>query len=198
MTGSELLNHPFATQLINRLAKQLSRRPGFRRDERDDLAQELAIHLWVAAEQYDPQRGRPEAFITTVLRTWCAMEVRRRRAIRRQALGKLQSLDVPLQPGNPCSPSFASGLSETDGARRQGTVFRRVIDAIHDQDELAAIFAAITAEERSLLEDVERFGVSGAGQRRGISRHAARRLVLKIAQRCKIAAHPARKRITNR
>jgi RNA polymerase sigma factor (sigma-70 family) len=117
-------DHPFgldpcAAELIRRKAQHLVRRPGFSIQDYDDVAQDLTLLLLRRWPSFDPERGSPHAFITTVLRN-AAANLLRDRVTRLRRQGRLCSLQdrVPGPDGRKIDRAETLG-QEVAGARRR-------------------------------------------------------------------------------
>ncbi|MGE3808678.1 MAG: sigma-70 family RNA polymerase sigma factor [Gemmataceae bacterium] len=66
-TDSKPTLDDFAIKIINRTARQVSRKVGLRCWDRDDIAQELTVRLLQRMPKFDPQRGHWRAFVTAVV-----------------------------------------------------------------------------------------------------------------------------------
>ncbi len=120
--------------LINGLALQVVLDPA----DAEDVVQTVFIQVWRHADQYDPRRGAPEAWLTVLARTR-SLDVLRRRARRREA----------PQDGQGPQASYAASLPEQIAVRaalaRLPEMERRTLElAYYDglsQTEIAAHLA---------------------------------------------------------
>lgn len=96
-------SHPFGTetsQLIRTKAWRLCRHRGFTASDRDDIEQELALHLWRQSPRYDPAIGAWLTWASFVLDKRCVSIVRHRTAARRSPAREECSLDELVRDGD--------------------------------------------------------------------------------------------------
>ncbi|GJQ30462.1 MAG: hypothetical protein HBSAPP03_23460 [Phycisphaerae bacterium] len=180
---STVVSHPFTSELIRRKAAHLCRRPGFSRTDEEDLRQEMSLYLWTKARLFDAQRGNIEAFVNTALTSWVAMELRRRRRIKRRDGFRAISLEGTFVECDGQLDSLASVTGEADHLRRTGRDTVNFIEHIEVLEAYRAIDAALTRRERALLRDVIDHGVAGAARIRRVSRRQIDRALAAIRNR---------------
>jgi RNA polymerase sigma factor (sigma-70 family) len=96
----------YVTTLIKLKARQLAKRPEFRRDDRRDLEQELALRVVARAGRYDPARGASaDTFANRVIHSEVRVLVRDRRRLKRGATAEVRSLDDTPGAANPVAAS---------------------------------------------------------------------------------------------
>lgn len=161
---------PFALELIQRKARRLSRQPGFCKDERDDLAQTLALHLLERHRAYVAERGPYAAFVTVVVRHKVASMIRQRRAQRRD-----DSATVPLGP-------LAMAIAAPPPSEALDNEAHR--DLALDMAESAETMSPL---QRRICAALGRLGAAGAARELGLSRHALYRELALIRARCQQA-----------
>lgn len=167
---SDVVSHPFTADLIRRKAMFLSRSPGFSRAEEDDLRQEMALFLLTKADLFDASRGSIQAFATSVVTSWIGMEVRRRKGVKRRAAGRTLSLDEEQSGHYSRRSCISDRMNDADGGRRTGTTPRTPAEDAAIRDEAALVDAMLTPRERILLRDVVELGITGAAEKRKVSR----------------------------
>ena len=87
------LSKGFAARFIGYKAGRLIGRAGFKPSDREDLEQDLKLHLVRRFDKFDPHVGHWNAFVVTVVSRYVlTLIVQRRRSKRRQDLS-LASLD---------------------------------------------------------------------------------------------------------
>jgi DNA-directed RNA polymerase specialized sigma24 family protein len=176
---TDIVNHPFAANLIRRKAQQLARRPGFSRSDEDDLKQGMLLYLWTASRLFNPARGNIEAFIVTAVRSWMDMEVRRRRAEMRFTGVPDTSLDSTLVNCGEGEFSALADLIGTDDAnRRLGREAHDLLADLDLRDAVARVTSRLTQSELQFMRDMIDGGVAGAARKRRVSR---RQVLAKLA-----------------
>jgi len=86
---------PLPWDLIQRTLARLIRHAGFSSQERDDLAQELALHVLKRSSAFDPGRASQRAFLATILDRFAKNLVRERWAAKRDPR-RVGSLQAPI------------------------------------------------------------------------------------------------------
>ena len=147
------LTTPYVKTLLKIKAHQLSRRREFRKDDPDDIQQDLITHVLMQADNFDPARqASANTFITRVVKTAIAMMVRSRKRQKRAAGHRAMSLEGTVLEGDGRETSMAAVVSEDDLRRRLGGT------AISDQDksdirsDLADAVKNLPAKQRLIIQ----------------------------------------------
>ena len=82
----------YTAAIIRRKARQLVSRTEMSASDQEDIEQELAIHLWLKAPAYDPQRGPWLAFATTLVSHEATKLLQKHRA-KKRSNGSVTSLN---------------------------------------------------------------------------------------------------------
>ena len=114
------LTSEYVQKLLKIKAKQLARRPEFRRTDPEDIEHDLIGHVLKQADKYDRARSAPNTFIVRVVDTAAAMLVRDRKRLKRAAGHGAISLDGTVLEGNGQKASLTEFISEADNQRRRG------------------------------------------------------------------------------
>lgn len=111
---------PYVQTLIRIKARQLTRKPGFNRSEREDLEQDLAAHILKQCHHFDPARGCANTFIARIVDSAVAMMLRDRGRMKRAAGFRPRSLEEVMFHRKKGPGSLEKLLDEADGCRRTG------------------------------------------------------------------------------
>ncbi|MGB7323964.1 MAG: sigma-70 family RNA polymerase sigma factor [Rubripirellula sp.] len=185
MTNTNIEFNPFEDPFTRRLAKwkatQLVGKYGFSDTDRDDIEQDIYVHVLQRWSSYDPAEGHHHKFITAVIERFMANFVRDRQAIKRcdSAVGSLQS---PMaEPGEDLSVGQAvsnNGLDGRLGRRRRGS------------DELAgmridmdALLKEFPAQWQEVLELRKSLTVTEISERLNIPRTTINAWIRKVRER---------------
>ena len=174
---------PRVQQLIRAKARRIARHAGFRRSDRPDLEQELALHVLKQARRYDARRASVNTFIDRVVNSAVAMILRERSRLKRGAGIRVLSVDEALFRDEEGRRSLGDLLDERDGRRRRGA------DAPSEREraDLAADTEAAIADMPSLHQEIARRLVDATetaiARELGISRRQVRNAVDAIRQR---------------
>lgn len=93
------MQHPFdpdTTRLIKNKSYRLSRRSGFTRSDRDDIEQELTLHLWMQKPKYKSSLGPWLTWASFILDNKCISMQRHRHAAQRNPKREECSLNEPV------------------------------------------------------------------------------------------------------
>lgn len=105
---------PAMVNLIKSMGYRLSQRYGYSPDDREDLEQEMAIHLLIAMRRYDPEKSAESTYASRVIRNWTRHLVRKRTALRNNPEAIAYSLDdtLPVEGGE--RVTMGDAISEAD------------------------------------------------------------------------------------
>lgn len=127
----------FASELVRRKARQLTRLTSLGRQDREDLEQELFLCLLRKLELFDDQRGDLGAYLTAIIERCALNFLRNQRAAKRNAV-RVSSLSVHVDAGEGEPAPFASVIPDS------AHDFRLTRDRLSDE-ELVSL--AIDIEE---------------------------------------------------
>jgi RNA polymerase sigma-70 factor (ECF subfamily) len=138
----------YARSLIRYKAQQLSRKRGYGPSDREDLEQELLLHLLERAHLYDPKRGAASTFADRVIQNAGRMILRHRRRQKRGAGRTPRSLDESVA-GADQNPPRREQLTIHDLERRTANSTR---DLVHDSEVRGAVSIALDRMPGHLLD----------------------------------------------
>lgn len=161
--------------LIRRMARRLSRSPGFTRSDQPDIEQEFRLLLWRKAARYNAARAKRTTFANRIIKNKAASLARERSAGKRSYRRNSISLNEIVSEVTG-GPRKLSDLIEESAARRHTGQRSRnradlanlkldVADTNGDLDPTLRIFAALLAHTSQYA----------AGQVLGMSRKKAAR-----------------------
>ena len=171
--GKEFVLTDYAQKLIEFKARQLSRRPGAGRPDRDEIRQELWLAVINQADRFDPSRASLDTFIDRVVNSAAAVIVRGQERRKRANGLHLVSLDVPDGDDRSNQPRGAK-LSDDDQCRRLGTQRR---DAVADREQAEAVASALShmpPEVSDVCRRVMGSSILSAAKELGTSRRQVR------------------------
>lgn len=179
----DVVSHPFTVGFVQIKAAQLCRRSDFSRSDDDDLRQEMLLYVWKKAHLFDPARGNIEAFVTTAIKSWVAMELRRRFRLKRCGDYKAVSLKGTMIECHGDIETLGAVLREADLHRRTQQARPSSIDLIDLQDAVRHAFTMLSPHERELLIHVAEHDVSSAARKRHVSRRQIEKAVTQMRAR---------------
>lgn len=154
----KLVENKYAQTSIRVKARQLSRRKDFGTSCREDIEQNLWLHLLTQAEKFDGDRSSLNTFIACVVDSAVAMMIRERKREKRVPRdgSTVESLAVFVeQPDGPPAP-LATLISHSDLQRRLGTIPLTDEELYELIDSVSSTIASLPPELqqicRSLME----------------------------------------------
>ena len=181
-TDGELILDGFTTRLIRRKARQVVRRAGFSRSDRDDIEQELRLKLVKDLASYDPDQGHRHAFVVTVVER-CVANLLRNRAAEKRGCRCTCSLDVVIEDGE----EGPTELGETIGDRQYNARRVRWPRDAHELIELTAdiekVLADLPPELRELAEALKSESISAIARRTSTPRTTLYQRVRQLRRR---------------
>ncbi len=133
----------YVQQLIQVKARQLTHKPGFSRSDQEDLEQDLTVHVLKQAHHFDASRGCVHTFISRVVDSALAMQLRSRRRRKRAAGFRSGSLEDAILHGQKGKGSLADMLDEADGCRRSGADARSGQERAELQSDTRRVLAEL-------------------------------------------------------
>ncbi|TVQ34158.1 MAG: hypothetical protein EA376_00640 [Phycisphaeraceae bacterium] len=179
----DIVTDPDTATLIKIKAKRLCSRGDFSKSDYEDLQQDMYLHLLEKQHLYDPVRGTVKTFVNKALNIWIAMLLRHRDREKRRHNYNAISLEGTLVEHNGELDELGSMLCEEDLLRRNKISNLPAIDRVDLQDELDTALSSLKSGERTLIVLVAEHGVTGAGRRRGESRHQVGRAKRQVLAR---------------
>ena len=172
----------YARRLITIKAKQLIRKSGFRDADRDDLEQELVLHLLKQADRFDPRRAGIRTFIDRVVDARVAEILRHRHRQKRAPGYTAQSLDANAADDLAGGSFISESITEADQRRRLG---QSSCEAQEHQDntmDVADAVAQLSPELRALCQHLMGGTSASVARDLGISRRQVRKGVERIRE----------------
>ena len=174
-TTAELLDREYTRKLIQIKAKRLVQQSGFTSADREDVEQELRLHLLRKAHHYESSRGSPNTYVARVVKSGIVTLLRERRRQKRRPMLPQRSLAEPVMATE--TTSLADVLTQSDADRRLGNATTSESQTFIDQDAVAVALQAVDPQVRQLFERLESGTVAVVAKHLGLSRHQRRRLL---------------------
>lgn len=180
---SNIATHPF-TQTFTRIrAYQLCRRTDFARHEFDDLQQGMKQYLLERASTFNPERGSAEAFITNLVNTWVAMELRRRGRLKRRGSHRNLSLNSTFVQCEDDYTALGNVMGDADQQRRQRTDKSTPIDDFEMREGVAHVMKNLEPSDRAVLIYASKHGVAAAARNFNTSRRQINSILMRLRKR---------------
>lgn len=98
--AGSVMDTEYLNKVVRFKAVQMSRQKGFRKDEWEDIRQELWLHVWKAIEKFDPSRSCEHTFVVRIVEHKAASIIRHRRAAMRNPDREELSLQEEIRDGD--------------------------------------------------------------------------------------------------
>jgi RNA polymerase sigma-70 factor (ECF subfamily) len=172
---------PFTRRLAKRKAKQLVGKYGFSDSDRDDIEQDIYVHVLQRWSSYDPAEGHHHKFVTAVVERFMANFVRDRCAIKRRddAVGSLQS--PVAETGNGITVDQAVSNNALDG--RLGRRRRTSDELAGLRIDIDALIRDLPPQWREVLELRKSLTVTEISERLNIPRTTINAWIRKVRER---------------
>lgn len=163
----------FTKRAIRKKARQLVGHAGLRKQDREDIEQELMLELLQSWPSFDPQKAHRNVFVTTVIERTAAQILRDRRAQKRDFTRSCSLEDLVEQEEN----------SERCIAEREREWCRQ-----NEQSDLAIDLNEILAKLPDELRDVayllkKSHSVTQVARELGVSSSTVKRRMLELRER---------------
>jgi len=193
----DFVSRPSVVFTVRLKAHELVRsRSDHNRFDIPDLEQAMYLHLWEKRHLFDPARGSPCTFASTVIDRWIAQYLRDRGRIKRGGMHRT----TPFSQLGARDVSYSDLLKTLDGDRRQWRSTQSHTDRSDRTEAVAVAMSQLSAYQISLLEDVAKHSVSYTAWQRGVSRPVIDReieSIRKIFIKCGINLKTACRCISN-
>jgi RNA polymerase sigma factor (sigma-70 family) len=166
----DIVSDPFTVTFIRIKACQLCRRCDFSTSDFEDLQQGMRLYLLEKAHLFDPARGNLEAFVTKVLSTWVAMELRYRSRDKRRDSHKVLSLERTMVECEGDITMLGNVLLEEDAHRFTQTQPITELEHFELREALEHAMPHVEPQDKAMLIHVAEHGVASAAKAFGVSR----------------------------
>ncbi|HOD81753.1 MAG: Sigma-70 region 2 [Planctomycetes bacterium ADurb.Bin126] len=179
------LTTPYVRKLLSLKARQLCRKRGFSRCDREDLEQELTVRVLRQASKFDPSRSSARTFIDRVVRSAAAMIVRERTCPTRGAGCPALSLETARADSGRGGRRLAlSQIVREDHLRlRCGGEVNDPLRQVELSEDLAPVYAALTPLQRKVASRLGDLPDAALARSLGISRRQLRKAADAIRER---------------
>lgn len=130
----------------------------------DDCEQEMRIYVWRKSHLYDPARGSVEAFVSTALKSWVGMELRRRHRLKRWNGRSTLSIERSRVECEGAPTPLLEVLIVSDGPRHTFRVRPAPLDLLILKEYARIGREHLRTEQRDLLDHVAEHGVASAAR----------------------------------
>ena len=181
MGANDAVHSALSTEYVQTLlrikARQLARRPEFRRTDPADIEHDLIVHVLKQAGNYDPARSAPNTFITRVVETAAAMLVRDRGRMKRRARCPVISLERTNICRDQRQMTLGDVVGENDLRRRCGGRCAPGRDASDLRTDIAVAIESLPSELQRVALCLTNSGETAAAKELGVSRRQVRKAI---------------------
>jgi RNA polymerase sigma factor (sigma-70 family) len=164
------LEHGFAARFIRHKTRQLVGRAGFTTADRADLDQELKLRLWRRFPQFDPAKSDWPAFVVTVVERHVATLLEARRRRKRGEHVAVRSLAEPTCNGDGHIVELGETIATEQREALTGTQHVPDTARIELVQDVAAVLAQLSPEERELCELLQTRSLAEVARAKNVSR----------------------------
>jgi RNA polymerase sigma-70 factor (ECF subfamily) len=158
-----------ALKLIRERVKRLIGRHGFTASDRDDLEQDMALHLLECLRRQQQPIEAPEGFFRKVIAEHAVTLIRRREAEKRDHR-RLSSLHDKVLDEDGEYVERARVVPEDHMQTRLHTASRSRLDEVELVDDVAAVLAKLPPELRDLCERLKHHSITEVAHQLGVPR----------------------------
>lgn len=171
----------FAQRLIRHKVRRLIGKHRFTRSDREDLEQELWLHLLERLKAPGTEIAHRKAFIATILNRHIVDLLRRRRAAKRFTKNQ-QSLNKLVQDEDGCWVQFSATIPSNQGHSPLGSTQRDELADMELRLDVATVLASLPTDLRDLCERLKENSVTAVARQLGMSRRCVRDAIARIRQ----------------
>ncbi len=159
----------FEFGLVRCKVRQIIGRAGYTSQDRKDLEQTLFARLVQALSSYDPQRGRRQAYVVTVIERAVATILRNARAKKRDHR-RMGSLQIVIEVSENGAVELADTITYRELNRRRSREPRSMEEVAQLKSDLAEIMDRLPKEQRAVAEQLKSQSISAVARDLGLPR----------------------------
>lgn len=175
----------FEFGIIKRKAKQLVGRAGFKKQDIEDLEQDLMLRLIQGLQSFDPEIAHQKSFVTAIVERAVATILRDAQAGKRD-YGDQQSLEALVEMAGESPTRLSNTIGDREYNRRRGRHPRTAEELQSLSSDLAAVIGSLPTDQQDLAEKLKSESIAGSARELGIPRttlnDAVRRLQTRFMQ----------------
>jgi len=159
----------FAERLIRRKSRQLAAKENFTPSDREDISQDLWLHLYERLERFDEAKGTIYAFILTIVERK-AISILRRHSAAKRDICRCSSLNLSIRADDGTRVDLASTITEDAPDPRLGKETRHPQHRIEMSLDLAAVIEQLPPDLRDLCERLQTDTLADIARQLGVPR----------------------------
>lgn len=177
----------FEFGIIKKKVRQIIGRAGFRKQDREDLEQELLTRLLQSLKSFKPDVAHRKAFVTAVVERDVANILRDKQAEKRDHR-RIGSLHVMIEVTEDGPTELAETIGDREFNARRCRDPRSAEDLAQLASDLAEVAAALPDDLRNLAERLKTQSISSIAREIGVPRTTLNDTVRRLRQRFEQAA----------
>jgi len=170
-----------ALKLIRERVKRLIGRHGFTASDRDDLEQDMALHLLECLRRQQQPIDAPEGFFRKVIADYAVTLVRRRKAEKRDHR-RLSSLHDKVLDEDGEYVERARVIPEDHTQSRLQTAPRSRLEDVELVHDVAAVLAKLPPDLRDLCERLKHHSITEVARQLGVPRTTLHDAIRRLRQ----------------
>lgn len=169
--NDDFVSFDYAIYLISYKVGRLVGILGFTFEDREDLEQELILHLLQNWSQYNPERGAAKTFINCVLDNRLR-QILERKKTQKSGFGKWTvSLDETLEDADGYGVSRIDAIDREEYMLRIGILQRSAFEECDLRLDVERVISKLSPDLLELCERLQRQTVTEISEETGIPRH---------------------------
>jgi RNA polymerase sigma-70 factor (ECF subfamily) len=172
----------FEFGIIRKKVRQIIGCAGFKKQDRDDLEQELIARLLQSLKSFDPDVAHRKSFVTAVVERAVATILRDAQAEKRDPR-RIGSLHVLVEVSDDGSTELAETIGDREYNARRCRDPRSAEDLAQLASDLADVVAALPAELCDLAERLKSHSIAEIARDLGVPRTTLNDTVRRLRQR---------------
>ena len=172
----------FEFGIVRKKVRQIIGCAGFKKQDRDDLEQELIARLLQSLKSFDPDVAHRKSFVTAVVERAVATILRDAQAEKRDPR-RIGSLHVLVEVSDDGPTELAETIGDREYNARRCRDPRSAEDLSQLTSDLAGVLAALPTELRDLAERLKTHSIAEIARDLGVPRTTLNDTVRRLRQR---------------
>lgn len=171
----------YAVNLIRYKTRRLIGQAGYTRSDREDIEQDLSLHLRLRLPKHNPRKGTLKTFINTVLDNKIRTMVSARTTSQFDFRQHDYSLDETIRTEIGETVSRSEAIDGEEYLMATGRVNRRTLDALELRIDVQCAVSMLPADLQNLCARLQEQTIVDIAREDGVSRHKIDELRRRIA-----------------
>lgn len=159
----------FAQRLIRRKSRQLAAKENFTPSDREDVSQDLWLHLYERLDKFDAEKGTIFAFIVTVVERK-AISIMRRHSAAKRDICRCSSLNLSVRADDGTRIDLASTITQDAPDPRLCNESRHPQHRVEMALDVATVVEQLPPELRDICERLKTHTLADIARELGVPR----------------------------